>query len=1061
MKRNTTHRLRSVLALALVLCLVLSLSVAAFADSADAADKAETSVGNAISQIFSIIESYAPDVSDVADYANDSQQARDSAQETFKTIYHLIIDDAALQNYVSELETTLPDTAAQLEDALSSIKSQLKDTESTLYTDIVDQLKSLADTLSDLENTEVEDSAKAAIREIQSFVNETLDSMEADKELLSELNDEIAVINSRLDKVNSALVDLNGNVVDMVSIIKSLANGTNTNYSELAGSAKGYVKAAVYAADAFIRVNNAAESAADTLEQISDDINGTYDKAVALYDKYTERFAAIRDIIAPLAQIVKTDLQKIAETAPQGEDGAQAKVAALQAAYDEYIQNVLNEAKAASEAANQVYRDQQAEIRKEINALYDELNAAGDVPAELVAKHDELVAQQSELKAQLVELRSQLKEASADTRDLIQSEIDEVEAILTGAGGVEEQLVTLNAQIEDATANSQTLVEQIRIKIDEAEAHYAEIEAKVDAQVAKYIGDANAQVDALNEELEAAIKDAWKEGKESFENAADIGSGLATYYAEQVDKAVAMLDSLSRDSLDELAALIRETVSGLKSRGAAFKDEAKNIARVVIATVNECKSIVYARYDYVDNGVLELINTSLNPDGSNKYFSIGDVSAMGGFASTLAEMLNGALDNTKIDFDEYTEEKLRVDEVLEMISDPANDVYNIIDSIKDADLITLSFNPLTYAMSLANDGTYKLGEDTGWIDWSKYIKGDGAKYVEVAIKSLEQEMIDQVNARVSGSAKSTVLDAASRVTQLIESYAFSYAAYLTQYPALVDQIHEINEDALVVIVGPANSFDGIELTYDGKSFTYNDRTVSLGDYTFDHAGIEVSEDSVSVDLGRIFHEVCNAIDAYFIAYTMNRLVLDADGNVIDLSQMEDNANYTYINNKNDGTGEYINKDTVKTVYVRAQGAQTVLSNNGIQVGDLKEAVKKALNDRDFDDLFAVLNQFRDRETLNAVTLTEAGNKTVAEAVFEALTLTVPTPVEPTDEPTPTPTPATPTPTPTTPSTNPSSTPAPGDAPKTGDESSIAVWAIVLVVCGAATVAILPRKKTNK
>lgn len=995
MKKTATKSLRSGLSLLLALCLMLSLCGAAFADS-ESAPTVETvlpdSVKTAFDDVLDIINDFGLNDEDLANDANDYASNLDSEsiqliKDSLKDLLKIAEDELAV--YADDISAEMGGKAENLEDALRTLKTELEDTNSVLYNDLVDQLKDLRSKLAEIDADEAKDDVKAARDEVTAEINKVLALMAETKDKADKLTNEINAINNKLAVVNDLLAGLNGDVKDLVGTIKDMAadvdNVSDSEYADLAKTAENYAKAALYVIDLYDNINNTASEASDLLRNISDEVKSTVSEVKALYNKYTDSIGAINEVLSPLVDAVIKDLRELAgsDAVKNAESGA-AKVDALQKEYGDYIRNVLDSAEKAAKDAEQAYRDEQAAIREEINSLYAQLEAVGDVPQSLIDKHDELEARQSELKARLSALRDELADAGADARAEIEDDIQKVQDEIDK---VEASLVALNSEIQDFINNSNRLVDEIRAKIDEAEARYQEIEGKVDEVVAKYIGESNAKVDALNAELEAKIKEAWNFSDDAFEHAASDGRQAAAYYAQQLQKAVDMLDNLSKTTLDDYADLIDETMNTLANYADHIKTDAQSIKDKLIQTVKECKQIVKKRYPIVDEGLYELAD-------DNYYVSFGDDSALGDFYKTVAKLIDEDAEHPGYDIQNNSENMaltgMRIDDLLALVS--GQDVATLgafsddyVEAVNKADLITLSFNPLTYASELAGANT-----DFNKLDWAQYVGSKGADYVTVAIKTLEAELKDHVPSQ------------ASKLTNVAAAYAYSYAALLTKYAETVDKIHEINPDAVVVIVGTANSFEGVEYTYG----------------------------SHSIPIGKLFEEITDLMDAYFIAYTLNRVDDSVDASSFDV------------------TGDDLAK--IKTVFVRVRGAETELASTGVDSANLKGATAS--------ELASAINPLI---TKDAVTLTEAGNAYVGKAIYEALHLTPAdnTPVEseePTDNP--------PTDKPTE-STEPvptvQPTKNPTDSPKTGDEQNIAVWAIVLVVCGVATVAILPRKKVNK
>ena len=149
------------------------------------------------------------------------------------------------------------------------------------------------------------------------------------------------------------------------------------------------------------------------------------------------------------------------------------------------------------------------------------------------------------------------------------------------------------------------------------------------------------------------------------------------------------------------------------------------------------------------------------------------------------------------------------------------DTYAVISQnaayIANADLVTIGFsnNPMiefvTKQLNLVSKGKAPLP-----MDWSKFV---GNNYVGSV-----QQLLDKINGEITASGIDEMY--AGWLTLALESYAYGCVNYMFNYPQLVDAIHRINPEALVIIVGMYNPLKDMNVILPDKNFT----AVPVGDY---------------------------------------------------------------------------------------------------------------------------------------------------------------------------------------------------------------------------------------
>lgn len=142
------------------------------------------------------------------------------------------------------------------------------------------------------------------------------------------------------------------------------------------------------------------------------------------------------------------------------------------------------------------------------------------------------------------------------------------------------------------------------------------------------------------------------------------------------------------------------------------------------------------------------------------------------------------------------------------------DAYDVIAEnaavVKAADLITVGFNCNNF-VEFTLDKVLAGEHDVG--DWVPYVTEAGAE----AIGKIVAELKDEFTQMGLGKDAYTGMDYALILTLAIESYAYSCAAYAFNMPLLLNDISNMNEDAVVVIVGMYNPLKGVSLNVGGVS----------------------------------------------------------------------------------------------------------------------------------------------------------------------------------------------------------------------------------------------------
>ena len=203
------------------------------------------------------------------------------------------------------------------------------------------------------------------------------------------------------------------------------------------------------------------------------------------------------------------------------------------------------------------------------------------------------------------------------------------------------------------------------------------------------------------------------------------------------------------------------------------------------------------------------------------------------------------------------------------------DAYAVVEenaaAIKAADLITVGFNNNTF-VEFTLDKVLAGEHDIG--DWIPYITEAGAEAMAKIVAELKQELTELG----LGVEPVTGIDCALMLTLAIESYAYSCAAYAFNMPLLLNDITDMNDEAVVAIVGMFNPFKGVSLNIGG----------------------------ISLPMGYFVEVLAEATDIYNLTYAMltcNGTFINLGNGVTTINDKTEMGLYDMINAYTKGTME--------------------------------------------------------------------------------------------------------------------------------------------------------------
>ena len=277
---------------------------------------------------------------------------------------------------------------------------------------------------------------------------------------------------------------------------------------------------------------------------------------------------------------------------------------------------------------------------------------------------------------------------------------------------------------------------------------------------------------------------------------------------EQLATVKAMLSELDAHILAQIAAL-----------NAALKDAHDELRAEIEAEIEA----LYAQ-------LMAFLKANINAYyvvGPNSYYvALGDAGAYGPAADMLAAELGMSDKFANLTFADAT-----AGEVLDTLN---------AGEIAKADLITLGFSANTFTAAVVADLMNAVFGEEVEKDWAALVTEQGAEVIEAALAELQAYVTEEAGDEMI----------AAMLTVAVESFAYTYINHLVDYVVVSEAIHEINADALLVLVGMHNPMDGVVVALNEETELdlgeYLDYLVMLTNiYSFGYALI--GEDTIYVD----------------------------------------------------------------------------------------------------------------------------------------------------------------------------------------------------------------------
>jgi len=511
----------------------------------------------------------------------------------------------------------------------------------------------------------------------------------------------------------------------------------------------------------------------------------------------------------------------------------------------------------------QELKDETLSLKADIDALIDEMDA---VQAELDAAQADVDAAKAKaegVQAQAKELQNELDNTTITivtdidldidvdldfdlttmTPDEIQAKADEIKAQVEKLDNLKELKAELEAKAAEEKAEADRLLAKVNALQAEADALEADVNAAQDRLEAVEDKAEALEADASDMTARATTlaKDyvAYAAGTAGnvAEDLTDVAKNLAAYLLEQADqhnaKAVAEYVYGSFKAQGYVTLAVKTLEQGLD----CLREAKAEVAKTAHAFSPELKAELVASLDAAEAAVADLVNEVKSTDNVNsdavKHLA-GVAKEKLAIAKNCADKIGtaGTLEDAKLIKDLVVKacttalsgaEKLVdllvaaiYDATHETIAVPCNGDYNVayvgdasaetyaadiaanlggkLSDVADADMILMGYS--AYSMTNFVVEQLRSGKELNWSAVSDVVAD--TNYVETATKAIADKL---AAAGVSDELVDPIIVALS-------SYAYAYAKYIVEYPL---EVAELNDDALVVVVGQYNPLKGVSL----------------------------------------------------------------------------------------------------------------------------------------------------------------------------------------------------------------------------------------------------------
>lgn len=763
---------------------------------------------------------------DAVDYVmNNPEAVLKAFVEWYETYGDRALDMIKVYLEHADIHYDLTDKA---EEALKDLTDLIKEASEEIFAQLLagvdpEDIKAAVEELKKLVEEFVEEEILDELEKMLDELKEELEALkdalkEADAALREVLEAKIAEVEALIAKVEAKIAEIEAKLDKLVEAVEALEDAVNALIDAVQNDVAN-VK------DAIEAIQSALEQIAEAVGELKDvihDINNAIDEVQALVERTLAKIEEVVEALEKIGVDAADVLAKIQEKAEKLVDILEAICEDVEAVKDiarKYLDEVFG-----------ILDDIVEEIKMTKEQVEEYLAKLEDVVKELKDKVDYFVntvipaikAEIKELEAQLAELKEELLEASGELKEQIEAAIAAIEKQIAA---LEEKLAELEAMIED-------LIEVIEA-IEEAI-------AKIDELVEKAKGDLSSVIDEIQNviaKVEDKIED-LEELVESIINTIEDAKEIAEAVVEALKTLAEELEELYENASEETKAAIDAALEAVE----AALEEAKSLLEALInGSFDEVKACIKGMIDKIMDIYTGSMSAEYELSEDNYYVALGDtVASEEFFENPYPYLVADEETGLGIDHVNLAQAGLSVTGLLDMLKEEET-----VAEIEAADLITVGFSVkgiVEHALEI---------EDA---DWTVYF-GDAAEEIN--------KVVDEAKASLNESGlPSEVVNA---LTAIVEAFPYALVEYVANYYSVATEIHAINEDALVILVGMYNPFEGVVLDLGGEEF-------ALGEY-FD----------ILIDLSNVHLQACALLseNTIFVEAQEVETVAEASGEAID------------------------------------------------------------------------------------------------------------------------------------------------------------------------------------
>lgn len=421
--------------------------------------------------------------------------------------------------------------------------------------------------------------------------------------------------------------------------------------------------------------------------------------------------------------------------------------------------------------------------------------------AQVIDTADNKIAQAENL---LNEKKAELDQAIADA----EAEIADAEDKIAEAEGkiADAQATIAEKQAELATVTDAARRAELEAEIAEKQADLSENQNKL-ADAVEQLDNAEADLD----EAETTANNAIAKIEKVIKAAKKALNKVKPYADVELDDVQPVLDELF-NLYDALTVLVTEgCYGGVREVQSAIYDLAVVSAELFEATTGKSseklEQAAATAKRKLDNLYNEATQTTLQCTDLTKIVALGDKNAYGASAETFASRVQEYLGKQPETFKNLTVADQTAASLRANLSSYASE-------LSDATLITLGFDTNAFTRQAFRQLTRHVTGSTVRYNWAAYVGEANAAYVGEVLSELHNTL----------SAKGYNTQTVDAIVVFAESYAYTYIQHIASYYPLIRDIHAMNPDAWVVLVGTNNSLDDLNVEIQGVN-------VPLGEFT--------------------------------------------------------------------------------------------------------------------------------------------------------------------------------------------------------------------------------------